>query len=136
MLNRRRFAVCAICSAVGLVASGVDAEAQPAGGLTRTVLHKIDFPGDTYVTILVRTEIAPGFLIARHTHPGVEPSYMLAGGGTLSVKGQGNRDVKAGDGFQIPPEVPHSLRNGNARSVLVTTYVVDKNKPLASPAPE
>lgn len=136
MLNRRRFAACAICSAMGLVAAGVDTEAQAAAGFKLTILHRTEFPGDTYVMLLARSEIAPGFLIARHTHPGVESSYLLEGGGTLSVKGRPDRELKAGEGFQVPPETPHSLQNGNARTIVVITYVVDKNKPLASPAPE
>jgi quercetin dioxygenase-like cupin family protein len=52
------------------------------------------------------------------------------------VKGQPDRAIKAGDGFQIPPEVPHSVRNGPEKSRVVATYIVEKDKPLASPAPE
>ena len=39
-----------------------------------------------------------------------------------------------GDGFQIPPRTPHGGKNGPAKTVLVGTYVVEKGKPLASPA--
>ncbi|MBV9248824.1 MAG: cupin domain-containing protein [Acetobacteraceae bacterium] len=136
MLNRRRFATCAICSAIGLVATKVDANAQAAGGVTRTILQKTEFPGEKYATVLAVAEIAPGALVARHTHPGVESAYVTEGGGRLSVKGQPDREIKAGDGFQIPAEVPHSLKNGNGRTLVTVTYVVEKDKPLASPAPE
>jgi quercetin dioxygenase-like cupin family protein len=136
MLNRRRFAACAICSAVGLIASQVAADAQPTGGVSRTILQKTDYPGDRHATILVMAEIAPGALVARHTYPGVKSGYIVEGGGTLAVKGHANREIKAGDGFQIPPETPHSVQNGNARTRVLITYVVEKDKPLASPAPE
>jgi quercetin dioxygenase-like cupin family protein len=44
--------------------------------------------------------------------------------------------VKAGDGFQVAPETPHGARNGDKPTKLIVTYVVEKDKPLASPAPE
>jgi hypothetical protein len=44
--------------------------------------------------------------------------------------------IKAGDGFQIPPETPHAGgKPGDTKSRILITYVVDKGKPLASPAP-
>lgn len=134
MMKRRVF--CYVCAAIGLAAGTVtEAEAQ-AAGLTRTQLSTTDGPSAGYHTILMRVEIAPGFAVARHTHPGIESTYVLEGGGTLSVKGQADREVKAGDGFQVAPETPHSLKNGPARTVLVGNYIVEKDKPLASPAPE
>jgi len=136
MLKRRGFLSCAICAATGLVATGVDAGAQAPAGLTRTIVQKTEYPGDKHVSILVLAEIQPNFLVARHTHPGVESSYVVEGGGTLSVKGQGDRVVKAGDAFQITPETPHSLKNGSGTTRLAITYIVEKDKPLATPAPE
>jgi quercetin dioxygenase-like cupin family protein len=53
----------------------------------------------------------------------------------LFVKGEADRMVGPGDGFQIPPEVPHGVRNGPARTRVAIVYVVEKDKPLASPAP-
>ena len=136
MLKRRGFLSCAICAATGLVATAVDADAQAPAGLSRTIIQKTEYPGDKHVSILVLAEIQPNFLVARHTHPGVESSYVVEGEGTLSVKGQPDRLVKAGDAFQVPPEVPHSLRNGGAKTRLAITYIVEKDKPLATPAPE
>jgi len=104
-MNRRRFATCAICAAVGLVASKVDARSQATGGVTRHILQKTDYPGDKYVSILVMAEIDAGAVVARHTHPGVESGYLMEGGGTLKVKGQPDKIVKPGDGFQVPPEL-------------------------------
>ena len=136
MFKRRGVVACGICAAIGLIASGNEVAAQGAPGFTRKILQKTEYPGDKYVCVLVEVEVDPKALIARHTHPGVESSYFASGGGTLSVKGQPDRVLKAGEGFQIPPEVPHSLRNGDAKSKVVATYIVEKDKPLASPAPE
>ena len=134
MLNRRNVVACAICAAVGLVVGG-KANAQ-APSFTRKVLQKTEYPGDKYVCVLVEVEIDPHALGARHTHPGVESSYIVSGASTLSVKGQPDRELKTGDGFQIPPEVPHSVRNGPGKTIVSATYIVEKDKPLASPAPE
>ena len=137
MLSRRNFSACAICAIAGFAATGVitEAEAQ-AAGLKRTVLQKTELPDTKYVTVLVSVEIDPGTVVARHTHPGVESAYVLEGEAELSVQGQPARKIKAGDWFQIAPETPHSARNGDKPSRLLVTYVVDKDKPLASPAPE
>ncbi len=136
MLSRRTFSACAICAVAGFAASAVGAEAQAPGGFKRTILQKTEL-NDKYVTVLVSVEIDAGATIARHTHPGVESAYVLEGGEVeLFVKGQPARTLKAGDIFQIPPEVPHSARNGDKPTKLVVTYVVEKDKPLASPAPE
>ena len=89
-----------------------------------------------YVTINMEVERDPGVTIARHTHPGIESSYVLEGGFELPVQGQPTRMLKAGDGFQIPPETPHAGgKPGDKKSRLAITYVVEKGKPLATPAP-
>jgi hypothetical protein len=43
--------------------------------------------------------------------------------------------LKPGDGFQVPVATPHAgAKNGDTKTVVVSTYVVEKGKPLASPA--
>ena len=135
MLSRRTFTACAICAVAGFAATAIDrAEAQTAG-LKRTVIEKADFP-DNYVTLTALVEIDPGANVARHTHPGFETAYILEGELELLVQGQLAKKVKAGDSYQVLREVPHSARNGDKPTKLVITYVVDKGKPLASPAPD
>ena|SRR5579872_6332962 len=136
MLSRRKFAACALCAAAGFAGTAVDEANAQAAGFKRTVLAKTEYPDGKYVTVLVAVDIDPGATIARHTHPGVESAYVAEGSLELTVKGQPTRQVKAGDGFQIPPEVPHAGRNGDKPSKVIVTYVVEKDKPLASPAPE
>ncbi len=138
MLSRRIFSACAVCAIAGFAATEVTAETQnaAAGGLYRTILQKSEFPGDKYATVLVAVDIDAGATVPRHTHPGVESAYILEGDMELAVAGQAARRVKAGDSFQIAAETPHSARNGDKPTKLVITYVVEKDKPLASPAPE
>jgi quercetin dioxygenase-like cupin family protein len=107
-------------------------------GLKRTMLQKSEFPGDKYATITALAEVAPGVSAGRHTHPGVESGYVVDGEAILMVEGQPDRPLKAGDSFLIPPGVPHDARNTSSDKPVkvVSTYVVEKDKPLATPAPK
>jgi quercetin dioxygenase-like cupin family protein len=136
MLGRCGFASCTISAAIGLLAAEGRAEAQAPSGFTRKILQKTEYPGDKYICALVEVEIEANAVVPRHTRPGVESGYFTSGSGTLSVKGQPDRIVKTGDGFQIPPETPHSVRNGAEKSRVAITYIVERDKPLASRAPE
>ncbi|MCJ2071279.1 cupin domain-containing protein [Methylobacterium sp. J-030] len=138
MLTRRGFVNCALCTAAGgFAAVAAGAQAQPAGqtsGVTRRILSTEELPGGRYVVVQVAAEIAPGATVARHTHPGIESSVILAGEAELLVDGQPNRTLRAGDSFQVPAVTPHSLRNGSGATRVAGTYTVEKDKPLASPA--
>ena len=105
MLSRRRFATCALCAAGGLLVAEIGKPAR-AAGLTRTLLNRIEYPGDNMVTLQMLVEIDADFLVQRHTHPGIENSTVLQGGGVLGVKGQPDRPVGPGDSFQVPVEIP------------------------------
>jgi quercetin dioxygenase-like cupin family protein len=141
MLTRREFtgiASCALCGLTDLIAAQAAGQTPPAAttpGVTRKILSQTDGPMPGYVTILVEATIESGVPVARHKHPGIESAYVLEGGFELPILGQETRTIKAGDGFQIPPETPHAGgKPGNVKSVILITYVVEKDKPLASPA--
>ena len=104
--------------------------------ITRTILQKTDFPGGQYATVMASVSILANSTVARHTHPGVETAYVLAGESDLLVEGQPPRHLKPGDSFQIPANTLHALQSGPNPVTLIGTYVVDKDKPLASPAPK
>ncbi|RYI89099.1 MAG: cupin domain-containing protein, partial [Acetobacteraceae bacterium] len=112
MLSRRIFAACGLCSALGLMASAVEAQPAPPAGITRKTLGTIDYPGEGKHSILMSLELAPNALIGRHTHPGVESSVVTEGEIELEVEGQPAQRYAAGEGFQVPPGVPHSGKNG------------------------
>ena len=125
-----------ILGGVVLVAfAGVIAAQAP--GLTRTIVTKGDVSIPNREGIVARVEISPGGVAGWHTHPGDEISYVADGEATLMIAGQAPRRVVAGEGFVIPAGVVHSARNDGATvTKLVGVYVVEKGKPLASPAPE
>jgi quercetin dioxygenase-like cupin family protein len=141
MLTRRGFAgfaSCAICGIAGFIATDASAQGAPPAvtpGVTRKILSQMDGPVPGYVTISVETEIEAGVTIARHTHPGIESGYLLEGGFDLPIEGQPTRTLKPGDVFQVPPETPHAGgKNGDKKTRVSITLVVEKGKPLASPA--
>jgi quercetin dioxygenase-like cupin family protein len=140
MLTRRGFAgfaSCALCGLTGFFASDASAETAPPAptGLTRKMLAQMDGPAPGYVTLNVEVTIEPDFFIPRHTHPGIESSYVLEGGLDLQVEGQPTRSLKPGDGFQVPPNTPHAGgKNGSKITRLAVNYIVEKGKPLSSPA--
>lgn len=101
----------------------------------RIPLERYEVPGTDLVTVLMRVEAAPDAQLPRHVHPGVEMTICLSGSLDLRIDGQPPRHVTAGEHFQIPAGVPHSIKFGAAPSVLVASFVVEKDKPLAAPAP-
>ena len=55
--------------------------------------------------------------------------------GLLPIEGQPTVAFKPGMGVVVPPNTPHAGgKNGDKKTHIVSTYIVEKGKPLASPA--
>ena len=120
------------CLAVPFIAVSAIAQ-QPA--FKRTVLRSIDYPaGYTAVTVIV--EIAPEIALARaaHTHPGIDSGYVMQGDFVLKIDGKPEQTFKAGDTYETSPQIPHDACSVSGNK-LIDTFVIEKGKPLASPAP-
>jgi quercetin dioxygenase-like cupin family protein len=111
------------------------APAQPTSNIKRTLLQKVDVPGTNYDTITGIAEIVPNANIGRHTHPGPETGYVIEGELTLMIDGETPKAMKAGDSYQIPPGAVHDGRSGDKGVKVMAVYMVEKGKPLATPAP-
>lgn len=132
MRNLGAMRIAAILSLAAL-ASPTMAEQAPSG-IKRTPLQSIDFP-EGYKTVTGLAEVAPGHASGMHTHPGIETGYVLDGEVLMIVEGQPDRRLKAGDSFVIPPGAAHDVKSvGSVPAKAVSVFVVDKTKPLASPA--
>jgi quercetin dioxygenase-like cupin family protein len=118
-------------ASVGLMAP---ATAQEGINIKRSTLSTMDFPPN-YQTVKGIAEIARGVCSGRHTHPGIETSYVLEGEETLKIDGQPDQHFRAGDPIQIPAGVVHACATGSSRVRVLTVHVNEKGKPLASPAP-
>ena len=111
------------------------ARADPAAQLAMVVQPQSDRPGYNTCTHRHFRATYAGTVVPRHTHPGIESSYVFEGGFELPIQGQPTRMLKPGDGFQIPPETPHAGgKPGYKKTRVAITYVVEKGKPLVSPA--
>ena len=141
MLTRRDFAgiaSCAICGLAEFIATDASAAEAPqaanSGGVMRKILSQIDGPIPGYTTIIADVTIEAGVSVPRHTHPGIESSYLVEGGFELPVEGQPMRTIKAGEAFQIPPETPHAGgKPFETKQRLLINYIVEKDKPLVKP---
>ncbi len=103
-------------------------------GVKRTPLQKAEFP-DGYATVSRIAEIPVGGSAGRHTHPGVEMGYLPGGEADLLVEGP-DQHLKAGDSHMIPADTPLDAKiHGDKALKVLGVYVVDKTRPLASPAP-
>ena len=125
--------IAATVLSLGLLTVAGLAQEAPSG-IKRTPLQAIDFP-EGYKTVAGLAEIAPGGASGTHTHPGIETGYVLEGEVLMTVEGQPNRTLKPGDSYMIPAGAKHDVKSiGSAPAKAVSVFVVDKTKPLASPA--
>jgi quercetin dioxygenase-like cupin family protein len=121
---------------VGVIAAmGAAVAVAQQAGFTRTALQDQPLSDPAKHVVQARAEFMPGVAAGRHTHPGEEIGYVLEGTLLLEVDGQPPRTVNAGEVFFVPAGVVHDGKNvgaGNAK--VLATYVVEKGKPVATPA--
>src|SRR5262245_7683612 len=104
-------------------------------GVKRTDLqqHDLSIPGRE--AIQVRVDIAPGVLAPCHSHCGEDIIYVLEGTLEYVIDGKPPVTLKAGDVLFVPNGAVHSAKNvGNVNAAELATYIVEKGKPLVTPA--
>jgi quercetin dioxygenase-like cupin family protein len=125
-----RTVVMMISIVVGALALHV-AVSQPPG-IRRTDLQRQDLgtvPG--HEVVQVRNDFDPGIAFGRHWHPGEEIIYVVEGTFEYDVDGQSARTLNAGNAMVIPAGTIHSAKSsGSGKAAEVSTYVVEKGKPL------
>jgi quercetin dioxygenase-like cupin family protein len=104
-------------------------------GVSLRVLNKVDGPIEGYETVVVELQIPAGTFVGRHSHPGIESTYIIGGSGELSVDGQDGRLLQSGDAFQVSAGKVHSVKIGDKEAKACSVLVVEKGKPLVAPAP-
>lgn len=104
-----------------------------AATLKRTEIQRGLFSIEGREIVQVRTEIPVGVASGWHTHPGEEVGYIVEGTVQMEIEGQPTLLLHAGEGFLIPPRVPHNARDlGPGTGVMLSTYIVEVGQPLAS----
>jgi quercetin dioxygenase-like cupin family protein len=132
--------ILALAALLSLTASGsIAAQPLPAGApptpIKRTILQKVDVPTANYETITGIAELSPNVNIGRHTHFGPETGYVMEGELVVLVDDKPPLALKTGGSYQIGPGVRHDARAGEKGAKVLAVYVVEKGKPLATPAP-
>jgi quercetin dioxygenase-like cupin family protein len=108
----------------------------PAAQPKRTILDHHDQSGVPGKEIVIGTaELPPGAVIGWHVHNGDESGYVVRGNLVLKTRGKPDQVLKAGDYFFNERGAVHSLAAapGSDGGVALSTWVVDKGKPLAEP---
>lgn len=111
------------------------AAAPAPSGVQRTLITKADVSIPGREADAMRAEIQPGAETGRHTHPGDEIDYVIQGQIEITFDGQPPHRLKAGDALVIPMGTIHNARNtGSAPAIISAVFVIEKGKPLATPA--
>jgi quercetin dioxygenase-like cupin family protein len=114
---------------------GVPAASAQAPGFKRVELQRHDLTAPGREVVVARGEFEAGAAAPKHTHHGEEIGYILEGELLVELAGKPAVKLKAGDTFFIPAGQVHSAKNvGKTTVIAISTYVVEKGKPLATPA--
>ena len=104
--------------------------------LKRTEVQHVgsSIPGREIVQVL--TEIPVGVSSGWHHHPGEEVGYILGGTVRMEIRDASTLTLNAGDGFLIPPGVPHNATDlGPEVGHMLSTYIVLNGEPLSTLEP-
>ena len=105
---------------------------QPA--FKRTVLQTMELSIAGREAVTAKVELPVGVSAGRHTHPGEEVGYVLEGTVAIELDGV-SKTLKAGDTFAVPAGKVHNATNmGTGQATIVSTYIIEKGKQLATPA--
>jgi quercetin dioxygenase-like cupin family protein len=110
---------------------------QQVPGIKRTNLqrHDLSVPGREVVQL--RVDIDPSAPLLKGTHPGEEIIYVLEGAVEYQIEDKPTKVYNAGEALTVPAGVIHAVRNvGSGNAAELATYVVEKGKPLLTPAEE
>jgi quercetin dioxygenase-like cupin family protein len=107
-----------------------------APAFKRTVLQQVELTAPGREAVMALAEFPAGSETGRHTHPGEEISFVEAGPFVLEIDGQPARTLKTGEVFSVPAGTIHNghpTPGGTAK--VVATYIIEKGKPVSTPAP-
>lgn len=121
----------AACAAAFLVPAAL------AQDITRVPLEAYRVPGVATDVFTMVSEFQPDRTTGRHTHPGVEMTYVAEGEIILKVEGQPARTVKAGESYMVESGKIHEITAGSAKTAkIVITYVVARGQLVTTVLPE
>ena len=123
-----------LAAAALFAAPAFAADAPPAP--VRTIVQSFLASGAPAEQVSVATAaFAPGAKLAFHTHPGEETGVVISGLLMIEMDGKPPLMLKPGDSYVIPRGVVHQVSAPQGETHVVATFIVDKDKPLATPRP-
>lgn len=121
-------------TAVVLALSIATITAQAPEPFKRIPVQRADLSVSGREVVQAIAEIQPGAAAGRHTHPGEEIGYVIAGPVVVEIDGQPARTLQTGEGFIVPTGKIHNATNkGSGVAKVLATYIVEKGKPTATP---
>lgn len=125
--------------ALGCVAGALGAHVLQAqqSGIQRVILQRADIAQSQapLEAVMGTAEIQSGSTAGRHTHPGMEMGYVLAGEISFEIEGEVPRALKAGDSYVIATGKVHDAKAiGPTAAKVLAVYLIEKGKPLATAA--
>ena len=118
---------------VAFALTGIVAAQQPA--FKRTILQQADLSIAGREVISAVAEFDPKATPGMHTHFGEEIGYVIEGTFLIEQAGKPPVTLQAGGSFLIPAGTVHNATNaGTGKGRILATYIVEKGKPLATPA--
>jgi quercetin dioxygenase-like cupin family protein len=122
-------------AAATLGAVGIQSLSAQQAGFKRVELQRGDLSVAGREAVVMRVEFDADGIVGRHTHPGEESTYIIEGSLLIEIDGKAPMTLSAGETFFVPAGVIHGGKNvGKTPAKLLATYIVEKGKPLATPA--
>jgi len=114
---------------------GIQSLGAQQAGFKRVELQRGDLSVAGREAMVRRVEFDADGIVGRHTHPGEESTYIIEGNLLIEIDGKAPTTLGPGETFFVPAGVIHGGKNvGKTPAKLLATYIVEKNKPLATPA--
>jgi len=133
-LVRRELLQLAATAAVAGIAHAASAQTPGGPKLTQVLRKDLERQGHVVQESMVSVvEFGPGVAAPWHMHPGAqEIFYVMEGDAVVEMEGVGTTQLKTGEAYLIPADVPHLARNeGNVTAkALVVHSRSAKEKPL------
>jgi len=128
-----------VAAFVGATVAGVPAATPQTQqqGIARTEILKVPLVGlEGFDGVVYVADVPPGAVAPRHTHPGYEFNYVLAGSLVFEPDGERPFTLTAGQATFLPRGHVHKVSNASATepAKVLTVLIHEIGKPLAVPA--
>ena len=140
-MRRILFVLVAVIALAGVVAymapasgqAGKGTQDELSGKLARREIQRAQLSIAGREMVQVETLIPAGVESGWHIHPGEEVGYIVEGQVEMMVQGRATVVLQPGQGFLIPPRVPHNARDlGPETGKMLSTYIVETGQPIAT----